>query len=582
MRKLWMLLLLCALPLTAADSRPSPVEDPHAARITRIVEAYAELGRFSGSVLVAQGDEVIHRSAWGIADRNHRVPVRPETRFGLASLSKQFTAAAVLLLAQEGKLDVNQPISAWLPEYPKPQGDQVTIHHVLTHSSGIPSYGRQGELENVVWDGNAKSLDDIIALSRELPLQFTPGSQYRYSNTGYTILARIVEKASGLSFAEFLHTRLFEPAGMTATLLPGGAEIIPDLATGYEGYAPDVAPAAYVHPTWTWGAGGVVSTVDDLFAWWKNLRGGKLLKPQSVAAFTGAYVARSAKDHFYGYGWFVEPFKNRRIINHGGSGSGIVCELTWLPDQDLFVVVLSNYLPELGSNIPWEISSRILCELLGETYDMPPMPRQVDGTALNAMAGEFRFAPDMLLRLSVKEGRLIARCEGERPWSLFTLREEIQFDKQQPLAVAAVAIARDYLSGDDAALRARASDKFSEFLTAERVGTFSRSIRDQYGDLIALSPYRIEKYPDLSVALVRLKLTKGDLYFRLGFNDKGQFHGAYIDQTTPAELELRTESPSACFADGFRWRTDDVRLEFANDGTLTLTGESVVRGVKVR
>src|SRR5688572_14055196 len=247
--------------------------------IDDLITRYARLGRFSGAVLVARDGKVVHAGGYGLANREHGVPNRADTKFMLGSLAKQFTATAILKLESEGRLGVHDPIVKHLPDYPRPQGEKVRIHHLLTHSSGIPSLGRRGDgLESVDKElARPVTIDDVIAYSKNLPLLIEPGGGYRYSNTGYAILAAIVERVSGRKFEEYLRTELLAPAGLKDTGVLDAGEIIAHLADGYAGFAPDVERAPYEHPSWGIGAGNAYSTVHDLLAWERAIAGNEKL-----------------------------------------------------------------------------------------------------------------------------------------------------------------------------------------------------------------------------------------------------------------------------------------------------------------
>ena len=245
--------------------------------LEREVDAYlaplVERDLISGSVLIARGGEIRLAKGYGLANREHGVPNAPDTKFRLGSISKPITSLAVFLLAQEGALALEDQLAVYLPDYPR--GSEITLHMLLTHTSGVRNYN---ELED--YDTRLRypwGIDEVIAFFRDEPLLFAPGRDWAYSNSGYVLLAKVIELVSERPFAEFLRERIFDPLGMTGSGVDEPTTILPGRATGHAHYDGELCQAPYRYMPFTSGAGALYSTVLDLHALDRALVGDDLL-----------------------------------------------------------------------------------------------------------------------------------------------------------------------------------------------------------------------------------------------------------------------------------------------------------------
>jgi D-alanyl-D-alanine carboxypeptidase len=571
-------LLLAALALAPPAApglaqAPAPAVSPPsgdrqvAREVDRIARRYAALERFSGSVLAARGGRVLFRGGYGLADRERGIANTPATRFDIGSLSKQFTAAAVLKLEAEGKLSVDSPVSRYLPDYPKEQGSRITLHHLLTHTSGLPSLGRRGPLESVAEDCTAKTLDELLAYSRDLPLQFAPGAEYRYSNSGYMLLAAVVERVSGVPFDEYLRTALFRPAGLRATGRAAPDAAVPGRAVGYMGYEPGVAPAACHHPGWQTGAGGVLSTVDDLYRWERALEEGRVLPPAQLAKLYHPHVSRGRANAFYGYGWMLGRMHDRPVVTHGGTIEGFVSEFYRFPDDGVLVIVLSNRLPVLGVDVPAEIGRRAAALLLGKAYELPPEPARLPADSLRRLAGRYELRPGWVVDVRVDGDRLVADAGGDASWSLATYAAQRGVDAESDTVARGMRLVRAFADGDVAALRGAllpgregVEDESLRFLRS-RIDTDPR-----FGRLIKLTPWRV--VPDGEGAFVDARATfeHGEWFVRAELGPGLGLSGWYYGDVLPSRVALVPEAGGGFFVDGFRWEEPDLRVRFTAEG----------------
>ena len=293
------------------------------------------------SVIVTRDGRVLYEHAYGLANLNPPAPAAPTTDYRLASLTKEFTALSVMLLAKDGSLRYDEPIGYLLPELP-PHLKPLTVRQLLTHTSGIWDY------EDLIPDTQTTQVSDADVLrlvSRTDTLYFRPGTKFQYSNTAYVLLGLIVERTSGMPFAAFLEKRILKPAGMANTLLfePGGPPV-PGRAYGYtpDSGAPTFKPTDQSVTSATRGDGGIYSSVVDLAKWCDALSGETLLDQRRLAVgFTSAVLADGSKTG-YGFGWYVDSFRGARRLWHHGETSGFRNTIVRFPDLHAAIVVLSN------------------------------------------------------------------------------------------------------------------------------------------------------------------------------------------------------------------------------------------------
>jgi CubicO group peptidase (beta-lactamase class C family) len=343
-------------PPIAADP---PRDQETARRIEALVSAYAAAGHFNGCVLVARGDEVLCRGAFGPANREWPVALTPDTRFMIGSLSKAFTAVAALQLVQEGRLSLETRLAECLPELPSEQGERITIRHLLTHTSGLGHYGQVPEFEASL-ERLHHSPAEMIKYVGGIGLLFEPGARFGYSSFGYDLLAYVCERREGRPFSEVLRQRIFSPAGLTRTTLADFRSLDDRRASGYEydlvsGYQ----NATFVDSSNLVGAGGIQSTVDDLHRWVQALVQGRLLgEPWRTEAFRPQAAVDA--NRAYGYGWFVStnPDGEAKELSHTGSTNGFNSLISLSPGDGQLVVLLSNVRSNLlGGNRRYKLAT---------------------------------------------------------------------------------------------------------------------------------------------------------------------------------------------------------------------------------
>jgi len=355
------------------------------AQLTAFVDSHGrnwgEAYRFSGFALVAHGDEVIYQRGFGHADRNAKSAPTADTSFRIGSVTKQFTAAAILLLAERGKLTIDDPISKHIPDYPA-VGAGVTIHQLLTHTSGIPTYTAIPELMKT--RDKPRTVAELLESFSDKPLEFDPGNKFSYSNSGYILLGAIIERASGQSYAEFVTQNLFTPAGMSRTAA-GDAPGVDDRALGYIISADQLVPAHPIDLSNAYAAGGIRSTANDLLAWHRALTSGKILAPASLEK-----MYTPEKDD-YAYGWRVRQERGHRLISHGGGIDGFYTSYLRVMDADLVIVVWSNNESVKSSRVA---EAAFSAAFGGKPEPVPESVQTATDPAVAArVAGRYRITP---------------------------------------------------------------------------------------------------------------------------------------------------------------------------------------------
>ncbi|NUW39221.1 serine hydrolase [Nonomuraea rhodomycinica] len=320
-------------------------------RMDALVSAYAELGRFSGAVLVARGDRRLFAKGYGHADHEHGVPNTPATPFRIGSQTKTFTAIALLQLQERGRLRVTDPIARHLPGYP--HGTRITLHHLLCNTSGIPDYVTADGFTGVM--GTPRTRRQLIDDFKDRPLLFEPGTRMSYSNSGWILLGEVVERLSGLTYGEYLRRNVFAPLAMESSGLTDGA----GSAVGYMSADGRLARTPYLDNSNQDAAGALHSTVEDLRRWNRGLP--RLLRRESLAELVRPHV--EADGGGYGYGCVV---KGDRVESAGGT-IGFVSVSAHYRHDDLFVTVLSNFENAAFS----EIESALAAIARGEPYELP-------------------------------------------------------------------------------------------------------------------------------------------------------------------------------------------------------------------
>jgi CubicO group peptidase (beta-lactamase class C family) len=398
-------LALCTLPARAAG--PVSASDL-AAYADKLLSAVYPAGQPGAAVLVQKDGQVVLRKGYGMANLELGIPVTPENVFEVGSVTKQFTAAAILLLQERGQLRVEDPITKYLPDYPT-HGQTITIENLLTHTSGIPSYTGLPEWYPHIREDLKPA--DVAALFKDKPLEFTPGERWAYDNSGFFLLGMIVEKVSGKTYEQFVEEEIFHKLGMTHSRYGHSEEIVPLRASGYSKDDQGFRNTAFISMTQPYAAGALMSTVDDLAIWARALQGETLLKKASLDRMLTAHRLPSGLSTQYGYGMGVLDFRGTRVLGHGGDIFGYTANVTWAPEERVFVAILSNN--DASDPRPDDLALRILAKAVGKPVEEQRM-LQLDAKTLDEYTGVYRFDAQVTRAFRREGTRLFAERNGRR------------------------------------------------------------------------------------------------------------------------------------------------------------------------
>jgi CubicO group peptidase (beta-lactamase class C family) len=355
--------IIVFLPLLHAQSQ---VE-----KLDQLLGLYHDYDEFNGSVLVAMDGEVIYKKGFGLANMEWQIPNAPDTRHRLGSVTKQFTAMLILQLAAEGKLDLQANVSTYLPDYPEENGKRITIHHLLTHTSGIPNYTDLAEIMQSE-SRNPFSPDEFTEKFSDLELEFTPGETFKYSNSGYFLLGVIVEKITGKTYEAVLQERIFDALDMHDSGYDRHQTVLPQRASGYEKSGRNYINAAYLDMSIPYAAGSLYSTVEDLYRWDRALYTHDLLPEKYMKLYFQPHVPAFGSAH-YAYGWIINEdpigISDQKIsaISHGGGINGFNTIISRAPSDQSLIVLLNN----TGMAPLNDMVTAIRGILYDQPYDLP-------------------------------------------------------------------------------------------------------------------------------------------------------------------------------------------------------------------
>lgn len=346
---------LLQLPMRTQASMQDP--SPVSARIHDYLNRSYPSHRPGAAVLLAKNGRIIHRAAYGLADMAAQSLLSANDRFRIGSLTKQFTAAAIMWLHERKQLDVRERLHNYLPDYPA-IGENVSLEHLLNHTSGIRCFTDSADFEQL--EASDLSPQQVLDLFQHEALMFAPGTQFSYSNSGYFLLGLVIEKVSGRTLADFFHEHFFAPLGMHATALEGNAGIWP-----IQGYTedPDLQAAPPISMSTPFAAGALVSTLDDLFRWEQQLGQAGLLSVESWLRMWQSTPLLDGTSSGYGYGFENRDIEGIPVIDHDGGISGFCAYSVRSLDKSLYVCVLSNN--DSGEPSTIEVGERLIRMLAG-------------------------------------------------------------------------------------------------------------------------------------------------------------------------------------------------------------------------
>jgi len=332
-------------------------------KIDQVMQKYHEQGLFNGTVLVAEKGKVILKKGYGYANMEWEIHNEPDTKMRLGSITKQFTSMLIMQLVEDGKINLLDPMTKYLPDYRQETGKQITIHHLLTHTSGIPSYTNLPNFFNEI-SRNPYPKDEFIELYCSGDLEFEPGTKLKYNNSGYFLLGAIIEEVTGQTYKEVLHEFILDPLGLENTGYDMHAPILKKRATGYRKTDEGYLNSPYLDMGLPFAAGALYSTVEDLYTWDRALYTEELLSESSMRIMLTPFLEN------YAYGWAVgktalgDEGDSLNIVAHGGGINGFNTLITRMVDDQHLVVLLNN----TGGGTKLNDVTTVIRNIL---YDMP-------------------------------------------------------------------------------------------------------------------------------------------------------------------------------------------------------------------
>ncbi len=407
MRANRLLFRLSILVSAFAFAVPAQSQDP--VRMNEIVEARIVGSGFMGAVLVARGDDVLLNEGYGFANLEWGIANTTDTKFRIGSITKQFTAASVLILEERGVLDVDDTVSAYIEDAPE-SWSGITIFHLLTHSAGLPNYTSLPGYGATMSQPSQAS--ETVAGFRDLDLEFEPGAEMRYSNSGYVLLGHLIEVVTGTSYEEFVRSNIFEPLGMDDSGYDFNSQIISNRAAGYSPGPDGPVNARFMHMSGPHAAGGLYSTSGDLLKWNLGLFGRELLSEGSLDRM----VTPNLNDYAFGV-IVMEDSDGRTVIQHGGGVPGFNTTLRYYPESEITVVALAN----INGNAPEEIAASLGAYVHGEEVVLTSERQEieVDADVLADYVGIYQLSPQAQMTITLEAGQLVSQVSGQGKVPIF-------------------------------------------------------------------------------------------------------------------------------------------------------------------
>jgi D-alanyl-D-alanine carboxypeptidase len=380
--------------------------------------------------IVTKDGKTVYQGATGLASVAQQQALKADDVMRIGSVTKQFTAVAILMLMEEGKLKLTDTVTTHLPDYPV-TGKDITIAHLLTHTSGIPSYtDKPGYMQNSNYQ---ISVTDLMAKFKDAPLSFPTGTRWSYNNSAYVLLGAIIEKISGQSYGAFLAKRIFIPLNMKDTAVEGMERSGRQRIAGYQLSSGMVIPAPAIDASHAYAAGAMVSTTADLARWGAALQGGKFLKPETWKAALTAFRLKDGSSTDYGYGWFLEKLAGVDTAEHGGGINGFHTYQLWLPSERVFVAVLSNFMEPQGKHVA--TAKRLAAIAIGKPFPILKAVK-VDDATLQQHVGVYRINDQTNRIISLRDGTLYMQRTGGAESALIPASPTLYFVDSSLVTVA--------------------------------------------------------------------------------------------------------------------------------------------------
>lgn len=361
------------------------------------------------TAIVAKKGQILYHDAIGEANMELGVKMKLEHVFRIGSITKQFTAVAIMQLEEQGKLSIQDPITKFIPDYPT-HGHTITVEHLLTHTSGIRSYTDMDSFGSMFRKDMTPT--ELVDVFKDEPMDFAPGEKFNYNNSGYILLGVIIEKVSGLTYQEYVQKNLYEPLGMKASYYGSASRVIPNRVAGYQGSKEDYRNADYLSMTLPYAAGSLLSTVADLYTWTKAVHSHQLVSAKSLEKAFSPFKLTNGEESDYGYGWTLSKIYDKPAVEHGGGINGFLTESIYIPEEELFVAVFSN----CNCQSPSPAANKMTALALGELKTFTKVELTAD--KLQEYVGIYENEEGNKHKIVLEEGQLYTMSRGGNRYEL--------------------------------------------------------------------------------------------------------------------------------------------------------------------
>lgn len=396
------LTFVCAFLLISVSSLAQTIDE----QITSFInESDFDIKSPGLSILVAKDGKTIYTKGFGMANLENNIKAEPKHVFEIGSITKQFTALSILMLEEQGKLSVDDGITKYIPDYPT-QGKTITLHHLLNHTSGIKSYTNMPSFMTLARTDMTPT--ELINVFKNEPMEFDPGTQYNYSNSGYILLGHIIEVVSGKSYAEFIKTNIFDKLGMTNSYYGSMTQLIPNRARGYSETDSGYRNANYLSMTIPYAAGSIMSTTEDLLKWQNAISANTLISESSLIKATNGSKLNNGEDIPYGYGWIKGNIRGSKTYEHSGGIFGYSSNGIFLPEENIYIIGLTNC--DCGN--VGAITTNVAAIVLGKPFPKKEDAITLNKEQLNQYVGAYEFEGGVIRHITLKDHQLFSQREG--------------------------------------------------------------------------------------------------------------------------------------------------------------------------
>ena len=564
-------------------------------KINEVFESYAHYNRFIGNVLISKNNKIIYTKSFGYSDIENNRKNSRKSIFSIASVTKPLTAVGIMKLVEEGKLSLETPISTFYPNFIPEYSKNITIRHLLNHSSGMQAnIGRIDDQGNGLMPGeNAITIDELLKKFSDTKLKFGPGEGYEYNNFGYTLLAHIIEKVSGKSYADYMEETLFEPANMNNTAVntykKQRYKAYSHTGLGMKSFKKLNYP---IHTSWIKGAGNINATAKDLYNFMTALENGTLLNPSSVDKIYSNTQPTGYNDTKYGFGWRIENKGGEKWINHTGLLPGTASIIGFLPEKDIKIIILSNATTTdlisestyQGKNqfVDGAIIDNLIKVIQNKTPELLPIAFKSKNKKIKDYTKNFSLDNTHSLMITKEDDSYLLKTKGEEPWSIFTYQFSRNAANNTKACEAALFFAHAMSTQNFEGLAKHGNDEMKGFLGSEQGVNQLKGMWDyfikQAGTFKSYNIYKVVGEKNKNVH-VRFHFEKEDVGFVLGINVANKIQGMFMDDTIKTSaitsVKLIPINKNEFFINGHQNEgMQDLKIKVSEKGMILIDGNS--------